>query len=302
MEYIIDNSIDNINKYIKAGNRLIFNSGRYEFIVGKECYLKITASGGQGGDGGKGADMDGLERIYKGGYGGKGAKGAKCVGNIHLEKGKKITIEAGKKGLNGSNSYERHPKEYEYGDYGKNGNDGSFSRIVYDDKKLFIAKGGYGGYGGYGAYYRGVTGGRDGKNGSDGNLDTSSINNLEDAIIEQGVNVGDGKIIIEIIECTDVKYLLKQDNRYYTINENKEIIETENNIVTDGFENEALITEELLKTKFNNLNEIKLLMWTNDKEKTEATMTYELKNSYRPIDILKKNNDGKFDIVMKEII
>lgn len=54
-------------------------------------------------------------------------------------------------------------------------------------------------------------------------------------------------------------------------------------------------------TEWMRNNQCKLNMWTDDTTKTEATMEYELLTPYRPIDILKKNNGGVANVLIKEV-
>lgn len=75
----------------------------------------------------------------------------------------------------------------------------------------------------------------------------------------------------------------------------------DNNFTTNGFDDVTIITEEQWDSAFSDKTGLKLLIWTDDMDKSEIIMIYEFKNPYRPIDVLKKNNDGKFDILMKEI-
>lgn len=48
-------------------------------------------------------------------------------------------------------------------------------------------------------------------------------------------------------------------------------------------------------------NECSLKMWTDDITKTKATMEYEVLAPYRPIDILKRNNGGVANVLIKEV-
>ncbi|WP_461614574.1 hypothetical protein [Clostridium sp. Marseille-QA1073] len=75
----------------------------------------------------------------------------------------------------------------------------------------------------------------------------------------------------------------------------------DNNFIANGFDDVTIITEEQWDSAFSDKTGLKLLMWTDDMDKDEITIMYEFKNLYRPIDVLKKINDGKFDILMKEI-
>lgn len=134
-----------------------------------------------------------------------------------------------------------------------------------------------------------------------------------------------------IQDLNNVIYTLDFDNNFI---ESPSQVVDEDNYLTNGFE-KILDKEDIIKLKsLGNLNDIKLLaytdnhkakslnltanvsskpsnqwlidnkckllMWTDDIEKTEATMTYELKTPYKPIDILKKNNDGICNILMSK--
>lgn len=99
----------------------------------------------------------------------------------------------------------------------------------------------------------------------------------------------------------DEKFLLKQGNKYYKINGNKEIIETDNNIKDNGFTNESLINKDILNTKFDDLNEVEILYWIDDEDKQESVLTYDI-TPFKPIDKLKQINNGKFDVIMKKIV
>ncbi|MBU5483448.1 hypothetical protein KQI86_03845 [Clostridium sp. MSJ-11] len=114
--------------------------------------------------------------------------------------------------------------------------------------------------------------------------------------------------LIRLFGCLSyvTKYLIQdRDNILYTY-DGENIIESpsqtlnEQNYLANGFEDTTLISEDKWSSKFPNKLDLKLLMYTDDIEKTEATMTYELKNPYKPIDILKKNNSGVCNILMSK--
>ncbi len=91
------------------------------------------------------------------------------------------------------------------------------------------------------------------------------------------------------------KFLIKENNKYYTIDNTYVVLAPsqildENNFITNGFDNISAITKDLLLSKFKNLYEIKLLMYTDDLEKNKCEMIYNCE-PFRPIDKLKKNSD-----------
>ncbi|ACA43446.1 discoidin domain-containing protein [Clostridium botulinum] len=101
---------------------------------------------------------------------------------------------------------------------------------------------------------------------------------------------------IEMMESINInKYLIKEKNQYYTI-DNIEIILSlsqildEDNFNNNGFNDIDILTKDLLLSKFKNLEEVKLLVYTDDLEKNKCEMIYNCE-SFRPIDKLKKNSD-----------
>ncbi|MEW9096529.1 MAG: SPRY domain-containing protein [Clostridiaceae bacterium] len=144
---------------------------------------------------------------------------------------------------------------------------------------------------------------------------------------------------LEMMKKINGLALIKYNNEIYTYKESQ-ITKTVNqnidelNFEENGFSDIVGLTKDTLKKNFENIEEVylifftkisnkgnlvvlvsttpkpsnqwlidnkcKLLMWTDDIEKTEATMTYELKTPYKPIDILKKNNDGICNILMSK--
>lgn len=68
------------------------------------------------------------------------------------------------------------------------------------------------------------------------------------------------------------KFLIKENNKYYTIDNTYVVLAPsqmldEHNFNNNGFTNIDLITKDLLLNKFKNLEEIKLLVYTDDLEK-----------------------------------
>ncbi|NFM82571.1 LamG domain-containing protein [Clostridium botulinum] len=102
------------------------------------------------------------------------------------------------------------------------------------------------------------------------------------------------EIYDEVIEFTDNKYLIQDKNNIlYILNENNLVhapLQTldENNFNSNGFSDISKITKDLLLSKFENLEGIKLLVYTDDLEKKECEMIYNCE-PFRPIDNLKKN-------------
>lgn len=152
------------------------------------------------------------------------------------------------------------------------------------------------------------------------------------------VSIGEMEMMSRL---TQTGYLIQDKNSILrTLDESGNLIDSpsqtldEDNYLTNGFNDVTQIPIDQLKT-LGNLSDFKLLMytddlskeeaklvgtcdpfdltqwlkdnecslkmWTDDTTKTEATMTYELLSPYKPIDILKKNNGGKFEVLMKEI-
>lgn len=103
------------------------------------------------------------------------------------------------------------------------------------------------------------------------------------------------------------KYLIQdKDSNLWSYNDNGLIQISDKYLSEDTFKNSGfndykIISQELLLSKFDSLYGLKLLVWTDDIEETDAIMTYEFKNPYRPIDILKKNNNGICNILFKEL-
>ncbi|EPY2277903.1 hypothetical protein ACXAT3_002655 [Clostridium sporogenes] len=101
------------------------------------------------------------------------------------------------------------------------------------------------------------------------------------------------------------KYLVQDKNNVlYTLNgvdlvQAPSQILDENNFINNGFTDTDLITKDLLLSKFENLEGIKLLVYTDDLEKKECEMIYNCE-PFRPIDKLKKNSDI-CNILFKEV-
>ena len=93
------------------------------------------------------------------------------------------------------------------------------------------------------------------------------------------------------IENTNkAKYLLKQNDQFYTFN-GTNIVKSpyqaldEDNFKTNGFYDPALISQTVWDNTFPDKTELKLLMWTDDTTKTNTSMVYNTDN-YKIIDKL----------------
>ncbi|ABS42480.1 hypothetical protein [Clostridium botulinum] len=101
------------------------------------------------------------------------------------------------------------------------------------------------------------------------------------------------------------KYLIQdKHNILYTLNDNnlvQALSQTidENNFNNNGFSDVYLITKDLLLNKFENLEGIKLLAYTNNSEKNKCEMIYNCE-PFRPVDKLRQNSDI-CNIVFKEV-
>ncbi|KEI82101.1 discoidin domain-containing protein [Clostridium botulinum] len=110
---------------------------------------------------------------------------------------------------------------------------------------------------------------------------------------------------IEMMESINInKYLIKEKNEYYTIDNIGIILSPsqtldEDNFNKNGFNDIDIVTKELLLSKFENLEEVKLLVYTDDSEKNKCEMIYNCE-PFRPIDKLKKNSDI-CNILFKEV-
>lgn len=113
------------------------------------------------------------------------------------------------------------------------------------------------------------------------------------------------EIYNEVVEFTANKYLIQdKNNNLYTLNKSNLVqsplqILDKNNFINNGFTDTDLITKDLLLSKFKNLEEIKLLVYTDDLEKNKCEMIYNCE-SFRPIDNLKKNSNI-CNILFKEV-
>lgn len=113
------------------------------------------------------------------------------------------------------------------------------------------------------------------------------------------------EIYNEAIEFTANKYLIQDKNNIlYTLN-GTDLVQTpsqildEDNFINNGSADTDLITRDLLLSKFENLEEIKLLVYTDDLEKNKCEIIYNCE-PYTSKDKLKLIGNGKFDILMKE--
>ncbi|EJE7233592.1 cell adhesion protein [Clostridium sporogenes] len=101
------------------------------------------------------------------------------------------------------------------------------------------------------------------------------------------------------------KYLIQDKNNIlYTLNgvdlvQAPSQILDENNFINNGFIDTDLITKDLLLNKFESLEEIRLLAYTDDSEKNKCEMIYNCE-PFRSIDKLKKNSDI-CNILFKEV-
>ncbi|EKO1912845.1 LamG domain-containing protein [Clostridium botulinum] len=132
----------------------------------------------------------------------------------------------------------------------------------------------------------------------------------ENIIADLTNNHNDGKIIkLNLVKSyasiEEYRYLIQDKNNIlYTLNEN-DLVQApsqtldENNFDNNGFSDISIITKDLLLSKFKNLKEIKLLVYTNDLNKKECEMIYNC-DPFRPIDKLKKNSHF-CNILFKEV-
>ncbi|ENK1243007.1 cell adhesion protein [Clostridium botulinum] len=100
------------------------------------------------------------------------------------------------------------------------------------------------------------------------------------------------------------KYLIKQNNILYILNGTDLVqapsqILDEDNFINNGFTDTDLLTKDLLLSKFENLDEIKFLVYIDGLEKNKCEMIYNCE-PFRPIDKLKKNSDI-CNILFKEV-
>ncbi|EJP6472803.1 LamG domain-containing protein [Clostridium botulinum] len=113
------------------------------------------------------------------------------------------------------------------------------------------------------------------------------------------------EIYDDVVEFTDNKYLIQDKNNIlYTLNgtdlvqASSQILD-ESNFIDNGVIDTDVITKDLLLSKFENLEEVKLLAYTDDLEKDKCEMIYNCE-PFRPIDKLKKNSDI-CNILFKEV-
>lgn len=132
-----------------------------------------------------------------------------------------------------------------------------------------------------------------------------STHNFEFYLIADGSS-GGGTIYLDSItfDIPENNILMQYESQLYTLNENNIILSPlqtldKDNFINNGFTDTGLITKDLLLSKFENLEEIKLLVYTDDLEKNKCEMIYNCE-SFRPIDKLKKNSDI-CNILFKEV-
>ncbi|MFV3011828.1 discoidin domain-containing protein [Clostridium botulinum] len=132
-----------------------------------------------------------------------------------------------------------------------------------------------------------------------------STHNFEFYLIADGSS-GWGTIYLDSItfDIPENNILMQYESQLYTLNENNIILSPlqtldKDNFINNGFTDTDLITKNLLLNKFENLEEIKLLVYTDDLEKNKCEMIYNCE-SFRPIDKLKKNSDI-CNILFKEV-
>ncbi|WP_243189345.1 hypothetical protein [Clostridium botulinum] len=114
------------------------------------------------------------------------------------------------------------------------------------------------------------------------------------------------EIYDEAIEFVNNNYLIQDKNNVlYTLNENNLIQAPSQTLdeyafINNGFTDTDLITKDLLLSKFENLEGIKLLVYTDNLDKKEYEMIYNCEPN-APKDKLKIIGNGKFEVLMKEI-
>ncbi|AVP64193.1 hypothetical protein [Clostridium sporogenes] len=109
---------------------------------------------------------------------------------------------------------------------------------------------------------------------------------------------------ITLYELIKNYYLIQYNSQIYTFNGTNIILSPsqvldENNFTNNGFIDVAEIKEEQWNTNFPYKSNVKLLMWTDDMNKTDISLETRI-NSFRPIDKLKKNSDIG-NILFKEV-
>ncbi|WP_236883229.1 hypothetical protein [Clostridium botulinum] len=132
-----------------------------------------------------------------------------------------------------------------------------------------------------------------------------STHNFEFYLIADGSS-GWGTIYLDSItfDIPENNILMQYESQLYTLNENNIILSPlqtldKDNFINNGFTDTDLITKDLLLNKFENLEEIKLLVYTDDLEKNKCEMIYNCA-PFRPIDKLKKNSHF-CNILFKEV-
>ncbi|MHB9924546.1 LamG-like jellyroll fold domain-containing protein [Clostridium botulinum] len=117
--------------------------------------------------------------------------------------------------------------------------------------------------------------------------------------------LGELEIYNEVIEFIDKRFLIQDKNNIlYTLN-GADLVQApsqildEDNFINNGFTDTDLITRDLLLSKFQSLDEIRLLVYTDDLDKNKCEMIYNCE-PFRPIDKLKKNSDI-CNILFKEV-
>lgn len=111
-------------------------------------------------------------------------------------------------------------------------------------------------------------------------------------------NALSGKGQIQWIEMKSYKFLIKQNNQYYTFNGSEIILSplqelTEDNFKNNGFNSPSNITEEQWNNAFSDKTGLKLLMWTDGLDIAEIKAEYEVE-PYTPYDKL----ENEFEICM----
>ncbi|WMJ80985.1 hypothetical protein RBU49_01660 [Clostridium sp. MB40-C1] len=117
-------------------------------------------------------------------------------------------------------------------------------------------------------------------------------------------STGGSRIIVAKIEFMETcKYLIRYNSEIYTFNGTNILllpIQTldKSNFDNNGFSDATKITEEMWDTAFADKSNVKLLVWTDDMNRTSISMDVNIE-SFKPKDKLKLIHDGKFDILMK---
>ncbi|NFF79158.1 cell adhesion protein [Clostridium sporogenes] len=131
------------------------------------------------------------------------------------------------------------------------------------------------------------------------------ITNLtNDYIVLDAIDIDESGNLKSYNPYPNLHLIQDKNNNLYTLNESNLVrapLQTldENNFINNGFTDTDLITKDLLLNKFESLEGIKLLVYTDDLEKDKCEMIYNCE-PYRPIDKLKKNSDI-CNILFKEV-